>query len=193
MSQAPALAGARFVQKRVRWRLAAAIGVAGLAACVLASCSKYEMMGVYPEPARAFRLPKRALLRAGTGARLHGRGVAARKRLWRRLASPPAHAARVRGHAGRGRPDAPWLCLPRPSRGCRTAKLAQADPNLALSQRIKLEYERDCFRRAEIRIRERLLKLQRAVSRDRQGRQARRGIPPLEPPDKGLSVIDPVE
>ena len=43
--------------------------------------------------------------------------------------------------------------------------LAQADPNLGLSQRIRLEYERDCFRRAEIRARERLLQLQRAVSR----------------------------
>jgi hypothetical protein len=32
-----------------------------------------------------------------------------------------------------------------------------------LSLRIRLEYERDCFRRAEMRTRERLLQLQRAV------------------------------
>ena len=50
-----------------------------------------------------------------------------------------------------------------PISGVSDSEVAQADPNLALSQRIKLEYERDCFRRAEMRIRERLLKLQRAM------------------------------
>ena len=55
-------------------------------------------------------------------------------------------------------------CLQRHRSEQSDSAVAQADPNLALSQRIKLEYERDCFRRAEIRIRERLLKLQQAVA-----------------------------
>jgi hypothetical protein len=62
-----------------------------------------------------------------------------------------------------GASDAPRLPAT-PISGVSDSAVAQADPNLALSQRIKLEYERDCFRRAEIRIRERLLQLQRAVA-----------------------------
>jgi hypothetical protein len=151
---------ARFAQQRVRWRLAAAIGVAGLAGCVLASCSKYEMLGVYLEPAR-IPLPKQALLRPEPEP-----GCTAE------AAGPETHGGDLRPSALRhasaamlaaGAPDAPRLPAT-PISGVSDSTVAQADPNLTLSQRIKLEYERDCFRRAEIRIRERLLKLQQAVA-----------------------------
>jgi hypothetical protein len=41
--------------------------------------------------------------------------------------------------------------------------IVQTDPNASLAERIKLEYERDCFQRAETRVRERLVRLQSAV------------------------------
>jgi len=42
-------------------------------------------------------------------------------------------------------------------------KLGQVDSNAALGLRMRLEYERDCFRRAEIQARDRLHQLQAAV------------------------------
>src|SRR5262245_17882874 len=44
-------------------------------------------------------------------------------------------------------------------------KLGQVGSNAALGLRIKLEYERDCFRRAEIQARDRLHQLQAAVGK----------------------------
>lgn len=41
--------------------------------------------------------------------------------------------------------------------------VAQVDSSASLAQRIKLEYERDCYQRAEVRVRERLRRLQAAV------------------------------
>src|SRR5262249_15338515 len=43
--------------------------------------------------------------------------------------------------------------------------LVQTEPDASLAARIRLEYERDCFRRAEARMRERLERLQCAVRR----------------------------
>ena len=40
----------------------------------------------------------------------------------------------------------------------------QADPNAELALRIKLEYERECYRRAEAHVRERLHRLQGSIS-----------------------------
>lgn len=50
--------------------------------------------------------------------------------------------------------------LPQPNR-----KLGQVDSNAALGLRIRLEFERDCFRRAEIQARIRLHRLQAAVGK----------------------------
>ena len=50
--------------------------------------------------------------------------------------------------------------VPQPNR-----MLVQTDPNASLSQRIKLEYERNCFQRAEIQLREHLLQLQAAIGK----------------------------
>ena len=41
--------------------------------------------------------------------------------------------------------------------------LAQANPAASLAERIRLEYERNCFQRAEVRVREKLMHLQIAV------------------------------
>jgi len=43
--------------------------------------------------------------------------------------------------------------------------LAQTNPPVSLSQQIKLEYERNCFQQAEMRVRARLLQLQAAIGK----------------------------
>ena len=155
-------AGARFLQKRVHWRLAAAIGVAGFAGCVLASCSKYEMLGVYPDEPARIPLPRQALLQRqpepGCTAEAAGPdtlGGDLRPSLQRHASAAMLAAAAAS--------DAPRLPVT-PTSGQSENAIAQSDPNLGLAQRIKLEYERDCFRRAEMRTRERLQKLQEAVA-----------------------------
>jgi hypothetical protein len=154
------LAAARLMQKRVRWRLAAVIGIAALAGCLLASCSKYELVEAHPEPAR-IPLPKQALLtrepEPGCTAQ------AAAPETHGDLRPPALHHAPAAMFAAAGASDSPRLPVMAAS-GQSDGALAQADPNLGLAQRIKLEYERDCFRRAEQRTREKLLKLQQAVA-----------------------------
>jgi hypothetical protein len=155
------LAGAPSFGKRGPYRLAAAVCVAGLAVCALSSCSKYEM-AAYSGPAH-IPLPKRTLLEppsepnctteasrpGGYSSNLPG------------LEHHRTMVASLAAAANTDTLDAPAIATPIQS----SSTLAQTDPNLGLSQRIRLEYERDCFRRAEIRARERLLQLQRAVSR----------------------------
>jgi hypothetical protein len=159
------LAGASSFGKRGHYRLLAAVCVAGLAVCALSSCSKYDM-AAYSGPSR-IPLPKRALLEpppepnctteasrpGGYGSNLPG---PERHREQHRTAVASLAAAGITDTL-----DAPATATPIQS----GSTLAQTDPSLGLSQRIRLEYERDCFRRAEIRARERLLQLQRAVSR----------------------------
>ena len=152
------LAGALSLGKRGHYRLVATVFVAGLAVCALSSCSKYDM-GAYSGSSR-IPLPKRTLLEPPSepnctteASRPGGYG-----------SLPEHHRTMVASLAATGitdTPDAPATVAPLQS----GSTLAQADPNLGLSQRIRLEYERDCFRRAEMRTRERLLQLQRAVSR----------------------------
>jgi hypothetical protein len=65
------------------------------------------------------------------------------------------------------------LLTPPPEPGCelkpsRTASqpnrtLVQPGPGSSLAEGIRLEYERNCFQRAEVRVRDRLLRLQKAV------------------------------
>jgi hypothetical protein len=156
-----AMAGARVFQTRVHWRPAAAISVAALAASLLASCSKYEVVGMYPEPER-IPLPKQALLQPepepGCTAEASGPET-----LGGDLRPSALRHARAAMLAAAGSTDAARMPTTTVS-GQSDGAVAQADPNLGLAQRIKLEYERDCFRRAELRTRERLLKLQRAVA-----------------------------
>jgi hypothetical protein len=45
-----------------------------------------------------------------------------------------------------------------------TSESARVDPNADLALRIKLEYERECFRQAEMRVRDRLKQLQTSTA-----------------------------
>jgi hypothetical protein len=154
------MAGARVFQTSVHWRLAAAISVAALGATLLASCSKYEVVGMYPEPER-IPLPKQALLQPEPAPACTAE-ASAPETLGGDLRPSALRHARAAMLAV-GATDAPRMPTTAVS-GQSDSAVAQADPNLSLAQRIKLEYERDCFRRAEMRTRERLLKLQQAVA-----------------------------
>jgi hypothetical protein len=64
------------------------------------------------------------------------------------------------------------LLTPQPDPGCALKSVATTAPGAApqpsthlLGQVIKLEYERNCFERAEWRVRSRLLRLQAAVAK----------------------------
>jgi hypothetical protein len=118
-------------------------------------------MAAYSSPSR-IPLPKRTLLEPPPEPNCTTE--ASRPGGYGNLPGPEHHRTMVASLAAAGNTDtldAPVTATPIQS----GSTLAQTDPNLGLSQRIRLEYERDCFRRAEIRARERLLQLQRAVSR----------------------------
>ena len=146
----------RLGERHTHMRLALAIGIAGFAGPMLASCSKFELVeassGLTHIP-----LPKRALLEPqpepgcttealGAGDELHQSQL--RRTMLASLAAASLDRSGQSGATTTVQSD---------------STLAQTDPNLGLSLRIKLEYERDCFRRAEMRARERLLQLQKAV------------------------------
>jgi hypothetical protein len=75
----------------------------------------------------------------------------------------PTKVANLAGHEQSVRSDGQPPPLPSASQSNR--KVGQADPNATLGLRIRLEYERDCFRRAEMKARDRLHRLQAAVGR----------------------------
>jgi hypothetical protein len=136
-----------------------------LSAFLLLGCEKeYSQHDGSPPSARlVIPLPERALLQpqgepgcelkalqeeGGEGAEQRGKPLAPRST---NLADPQPSV-----RSG-GQPPAP------PSDANR--KLGQVDSNAALGLRIRLEYERDCFRRAEMQARDRLHRLQAAVGK----------------------------
>ena len=78
-------------------------------------------------------------------------------------------STRVANLATRGHSDEPkGLSVPPPASGAARQTipmLAQTNPPVCLSQQIKLEYERNCFQQAEMRVRARLLQLQAAIGK----------------------------
>jgi hypothetical protein len=126
------------------------------AGCALTSCSKYETFDARYTGPQPIPLPKRALLErapepkcAAVPSASDGRAgqLPELQRRWADL-----------GAAGASDLQDSWTLA-----ASQSEVLAQAGSNAELSQRIKLEYERDCFRRAEARTREKLLELQKAV------------------------------
>ena len=148
-----------------RGPLRMSVSLVGLSAFLLLGCAaEYSQHDSSPRRAKlAILLPERALLQpqgepgcelkasqeeGGDGAEQRGKPLATR------VANLADHEPSVR--AG-GQPPVP------PSESNR--KLGQVDPNGALGLRIRLEYERDCFRRAEMQARDRLHRLQAAVGK----------------------------
>jgi len=146
-----------------RGRLPMSLSLLSLGAFLLLGCeAEYSQHDGSPRSAKlVIPLPERALLQpqgepgcessqeeVGEGADQRG------KPLPPRSTNFADHEPSVRSG---GQPPAPSS---EPNR-----KLGQVDPNAALGLRIRLEYERDCFRRAEMQARDRLNRLQAAVGK----------------------------
>lgn len=137
-------------RRRERW--AKPVLAAGLCAGLLLGCAGEQGPQPY-DTARAdmrIPLPQPALLKPQPAPGCSSRT----SRLQPRTESKPIRVANL---AAGERSDSDV----RPSNQI----VAQVDPSTSLAQRIKLEYERDCYQRAEVRVRERLRRLQTAVGK----------------------------
>jgi len=81
-----------------------------------------------------------------------GRGPPARREVVAKRAAPPGQGLLAPASAPHCEGDGPD-----PKRAALAT--AESDPNGALALRIRLEYERECYRRAELRVRKRLEKV----------------------------------
>jgi len=146
-------------------RLLSIVSVAGLSACLLTGCATQHgrLDGSMQVAKSAIPLPERSLLKpqpepgCTTGmSRLDGGEISAT-----RLDGTHTKVASL------ATPEQPSddrsSTSAAPSQSMPT--LSQADPNAGLAVRIRLEYERNCFQRAELSARQRLHRLQAAVAR----------------------------
>jgi hypothetical protein len=128
------------------------VSVAGLSACLLLGCAveHSHQVGSTRSSKTAIPLPERALLKPQgepgcefKTSRLdggEGRGQSSEP--------VPTRVANLAGREQSARSDGqPPTSAPLSQQN---RKLGQIDPNAALGLRIRLEYERDCFRRAEM-------------------------------------------
>ena len=154
--------GASFFGSRGHWRFVASVLVGGLSGCTLFGCAREFSDESHRELAAGqtrIPLPRPALLerQRDPGCTSETSGLDLRELQPRKSSHAPTRLANHSNMsiARSDVPAAPIVSTPDNN------TLAQVDATLA--QRIKLEYERDCFRRAEARVRERLRKLQVAV------------------------------
>ena len=141
--------------------------VAGLSGCVLLGCAaEYSQQGSSTPTKSAIPLPNQALLtpHPEPGCALKTSELDSDKGQAPVEERKPARVANLAaGERSRlsmtsdGAPSVPATAAqPSPA-------LVQTNPDASLAERIKLEYERDCFRRAEARVREKLAQLQSAA------------------------------
>ena len=154
---------ARFLSKRGRLRLASSVFVAGLSGCALFGCAREYNGRIFGAPGfKQVRvpLPQQALLKPqpkpictleNSSGLPHGQD---------HVQPPRGEQTRVASLVIDGNVD----------RSISSRSAAASNPvgipvqsGLSLSQRVKLEYERDCFSRAEAQVRQRLLRLQVAT------------------------------
>ena len=168
-----AAASAGVLSASIAWsreHLRSSLLAAGFSGCLLLSCT-----AVYPQkvssPLRStphIPLPKQALLEPPKEPDCTVKTSGGKSEDSRAEASEPVStvvanlAPHGRSDASKGAGSSPPASetAPQPRR-----VLVEADPKASLSLRIKLEYERDCFQRAEMRVRESLLQLQKAIAK----------------------------
>jgi hypothetical protein len=146
-------------------RLVVAGVIASLSGCLLFGCARGHSDWVYGGPStRPARipLPKQTLLQPPRepGCTIQASGLPGREGQPQRSGYAPIRVANLAADRRMERSIAPTSTMASQP----DSVPVQADPPNGLAQRIKLEYERDCFRRAEARVRHRLLRLQVAVS-----------------------------
>jgi hypothetical protein len=141
----------------LHWRMPA---VAGLFACILLGCAAdYQQEASIRQTRPSVPVPSQALLTppSDPGCALKTSDFKDREGEGERASTRIAQVDKRSGVAMAS--DVPPSGIVSQPIGT----LVQTDPNASLAARIKLEYERDCFRRAEARVRERLARLQSAV------------------------------
>lgn len=155
--------GATWFASRRRAPLGLAFLAATLSGLALFGCAGEYSQQVYraPAPKKSVALPDRALLerQAEPDCTLRTSQVHGRPHGIGQTSTRIASLATERQSDGSVLLESVAPSAGDVSQGNRA--VAQADPNLV--QRIKLEYERDCYRRAEMRVRQRLRRLQEAV------------------------------
>jgi len=147
-----------------RGRLRMSVSLVGLSAFLLLGCAAdYNQQDSSPRRAKlAIPLPERALLQpqGEPGCELKASHEEGGEGAEQRGNPPATRVANLADHE----PSRSGGQAPVPPSGS-NRKLGQVDPNAALGLRIRLEYERDCFRRAEMQARDRLHQLQAAVGK----------------------------
>ena len=151
---------ARFLRKRGRLRLASSVFVAGLSGFALFGCAREYNGRIFGAPGfKQVRvpLPQQALLEPQpkpmctletSSALPHGQ-----------VQLPRGEQTRVASLGMDGSVD---RSISKSAAASNPVGIP-VQTGLSLSQRVKLEYERDCFSRAEAQVRHRLLKLQVAT------------------------------
>ena len=136
--------------------------VVALSGCALVGCAAHSGQQGSSTSGNRIPLPSFALLTqqpepgcALKASELNGHNGRA-ERVPVRVANLP-HERSYRSAGSDGPPSVPGPAS-QPNR-----TLAQASSDASLAERIRLEYERNCFQRAEVRVREKLLQLQVAV------------------------------
>jgi hypothetical protein len=144
-----------------------AICVAGAGACLLLGCAGEQSGdgGSPPSAKLAIPVPERGLLQPPTdpGCEAKTSRSQAHERDTQGQNPEQTKVANLGGPEQSVRSDGQPRALPSAPQA--SDRLGQADPNVTLGLRIRLEYERDCFRRAEAKMRERLRQLQAAVGK----------------------------
>jgi len=141
--------------------------VAGLSGCVLLGCAaEYSQQSNSTPTKPAIPLPNQALLtpQPEPGCTLKTSELDSDKGQVPGEEHKPARVANLAAGersstamTSDGAPSVPGTAArPNPA-------LVQTNPDASLAERVKLEYERDCLRRAEARVREKLAQLQSAV------------------------------
>ena len=137
-----AAANAGILHATCSWLVA--MSVVGLSGCALLGCAAdHRQVKSISSPGPSIPLPSQAL-----------------------LAPQPDPGCALQGVAMEERSDKPPELNPPDSGHSATAPGASPQPSTRLlGQLIKLEYERNCFQKAEWRVRSRLLRLQTAVAK----------------------------
>jgi hypothetical protein len=120
--------------------------------------SSRSVKSAIPMPERALLQPQREPGCEAKTSRLQGGEGAAQGRK-----PEPTRVANLTREEQSVRSDGQPPALPPAPQSNR--RVGQAEPNATLGLRIRLEYERDCFRRAEGKVRDRLQRLQAAVGK----------------------------
>jgi hypothetical protein len=144
-----------------RWHLVALLSAAALAGCAPAYSEHAEAVAHSPLPraqrqaASTIPLPAPALLASPRAPDCDGTPVSADE--------PDAAAPKVAREAS-AEPSSSTIAGEPQAAAAAKSPPHPADTGAELAHRVRLEYERECYRRAEKRVRERLRKLQASVS-----------------------------